>query len=282
MKYCLSKKYRSLLAFALALSVLFSLNVASFAEGKMQWKFPGSDDDMVYAWEFEKQVQEVVFNDIAMYIEFDVEDSGKQHVFSAGWLPEIPAEEQETASAFNTSFYHDLQGEAEYIEEADIYAADVNELIKSSGVSMDEAQNQWFTNMSLHTEHTYPYKIEIFDNFILHGRDIIIGAYGGKALNVEEDSINGYEAVKAAIDCTDVYNRDNFTEEEWENVKKSVFRNYIFLFEPESEYLICVCGTLDMDTLEKVAANLTVHETELERTSYNMGVNYLLCDLAKG
>ena len=282
MKYGLSNKCRGPLAFIVALILLLSADIACFAEGKMQWKYPQSGDDMVYAWEFEKQVEEVVFNDIAMFIEFDVKDSGKQHVFSAGWLPEIPAEEMETASAFNTSFYQELQGKAEYIEDSDIYAADVNELIEKSGLTVEEAQEYWFTSMSMHTEYTYPYKIDIYDNFTLHGRDIIIGAYGGKALSVEEDSINGYEAVKAAIDCTGVYNRDNFTDEEWENVKKSALRNYVFLFEPESEYLICVSGTLDMASLVTIAENITVHETELERSNYNMGVNYLLCDLAKG
>lgn len=282
MKYGLSNKCRGPLAFTVALILLLSADIACFAEGKMQWKYPQSGDDMVYAWEFEKQVEEVVFNDIAMFIEFDVKDSGKQHVFSAGWLPEIPAEEMETASAFNTSFYQELQGKAEYIEDSDIYAADVNELIEKSGLTVEEAQEHWFTSMSMHTEYTYPYKIDIYDNFTLHGRDIIIGAYGGKALSVEEDSINGYEAVKAAIDCTGVYNRDNFTDEEWENVKKSALRNYVFLFEPEGEYLICVSGTLDMASLVTIAENVTVHETELERSNYNMGVNYLLCDLAKG
>lgn len=275
--------FRYALASMLAASILFSVGVVSYAESeKMHWSYPQPGDDMIYYWEFEKNVQEVVFNDIAMYIQFDVEDTGKQHVFKANWLPEISDEEMETASYFDTSFYQELKGEAEYIEEADIFAANVDQLVEKSGISKDAAQNEWYTNISLFTEHTYPYRVEIYDNFTLHGNDVIVGAYGAKALSIEEDTINGCETVKASIDYTDVYNWENISEEDWDNLKKSVVRNYIFLFEPVSEYMICISGTLDMDNLEKIAENISVHETELERSSYNRGVNYLLCDLAKG
>jgi len=116
----------------------------------------------------------------------------------------------------------------------------------------------------------------------LCGRDAIVGAYGAEAVSVEEAVINGYDAVKAAIDYTHVYDDNNLNEEEWENVKKSIFKNYIFLFEPECEYMVCVSGTMDMDVLEKIAENIDVCETELQRSTYNTGVNYLLMDLAKG
>ena len=116
----------------------------------------------------------------------------------------------------------------------------------------------------------------------MYSRDAIVGAYGAESLSVEEAVINGYQAVKAAIDYTHVYDDSNLTEADWENIEKSIYKNYIFLFEPECEYMICVSGTMDMDVLEKIAENLDVHETELERETYNTGVNYLLMDLAKG
>lgn len=283
MKYINTKNVRLYMSVVLALVMVLSMSIFSYADGeKMQWHFPQPNDDMIYYWEFEKNVQEVQFNDIAMYLEFDVSDNGRQHLINAKWLPELSAEELETASTFNTSFYQHLKGISEYITEADIYGADVDELVKMSGLSTEEAQEKWFKILSVNTAYTFPYKIEIFDNFDLCGRDAIVGAYGAEAVSVDEAVINGYDAVKAAIDYTHVYDDNNLNEEEWENIKKSIFKNYIFLFEPECEYMICVSGTMDMDVLEKIAENLDVCETELQRSSYNTGVNYLLMDLAKG
>jgi len=280
MKHGLTKKHRSLLALAVVFTMLFSLNVFSFADGKMHWFYP-EGDELTYHWEYEKNIQQVQFNDVAMCIEFDVADGGRQHLIKAGWLPEISVE-AETLSYFNTSFYQYLDGISEYIAEADIYDIYADTLVEESGLSLKEAQEEWFTCISACTDNTYPYRIEIYNNFELYGRDIILGAYGAEALEVEEGVINGWEAVKSTIDYTGLYDESKFSEEEWENIKKSIIKNYIFLFDSESEYLICVCGTSDMDVLEKIAENLSIRETELERSTYDTGIDYLLADLARG
>jgi len=280
MKYGLTKKRKGMLAMVVVLTLLFSFSVSSFADGKMQWHHP-EGDELSYHWEFEKNVQEVRFNDVAMCIEFDVADGGRQHLIKAGWLPEISVE-ADTLSYFNTSFYQHLDGITEYISEADIYDMDADKLVEESGLSLQEAQEEWFTCISACTENTYPYRIEIYDNFDLHGRDIILGAYGAEALSVEECVLNGWETIKSTIDYTGLYDESNFSKEEWENIKKSIIKNYIFLFDSESEYMICVCGTSEMDVLEKIAENLCVYETELGRSTYNTGIDYLLADLARG
>lgn len=283
MKNGLTKKHKGMLALAVGLTLLLSLSVSSFADGKMRWYYPESSE-LSYHWEYEKNVQEVQFNDVAMCIEFDVADGGRQHLIKAGWLPEISVE-AETLSDFNTSFYQHLDGISEYISEADIYDMDADKLVEESGLSLQEAQEEWFTCISACTENTYPYRVEIYDNFDLHGRDIILGAYGAKALGVEEGEFKDWQAIKASIDYTGLYglyDESKFSDDEWEDIKKSIVKNYIFLFDSKSEYLICVCGTSDMDVLEKIAENLSVYETELERSTYNTGIDYLLVDLARG
>ena len=87
MKNSLTKKHKGMLALAVGLTLLLSLSVSSFADGKMRWYYPESSE-LSYHWEYEKNVQEVQFNDVAMCIEFDVADSGRQHLIKAGWLPE--------------------------------------------------------------------------------------------------------------------------------------------------------------------------------------------------
>ena len=74
------------------------ISMANFccAEGSgMSWAYPQPEDDLHYRWELEKNVSEVDFSDAAMYLSFDVSDSGKQHLIKAEWLPQVDRNEEE-------------------------------------------------------------------------------------------------------------------------------------------------------------------------------------------
>ena len=277
------KKYAMrFIAIFSALALCLSLGAVSFAEGaKMSWAYPQPGDDMIYHWEMEKNVSEVDFSDIAMYLSFDVADSGKQHLIKAGWLPELEDDADDVLD-YNQSFYNYLSFQTEFLQPSDIYALDVGELVEISGLTEDEAQNVWFTEIQIQTSDAYPYRIEIFDNFELYGRDLIQGAYGAEALSVEEGKLNGLQMIKACIDYSNLYDKSNFDEETWALIEKSIIKNYIYLFDNECEYMICVSGTSDMETLEKIAENVEVFETDLERSYYNDGLDYIFNDMARG
>lgn len=265
-----------------AVALCLSLGAAAFAEeAKMSWAYPQPGDDMTYHWEMEKNVAEVDFSDIAMYLSFDVSDSGKQHLVRANWLPEL-GDDADGVLGLNQSFYNYLSFQTEYLQSSDIYGLDVGELVEISGLTEEEAQNVWFTEIQIQTSDAYPYRIEIFDNFELYGRDLIQGAYGAEALSVEEGELNGLQMIKACIDYSNIYDRNNFDEETWALLEKSIIKNYIYLFDNEAEYMICVSGTSDMETLEKIAENVEVFETGLERFYYNDGLDYIFNDMARG
>ena len=269
------------------LTVLFAVTLAlpmSFPvyadDAKMNWAFPRPEDDMIYHWEMEKEISEVDFKDIAMYLSFDVADSGMQHLVRANWLPDV---EDEADSLFDmsVSFYKYLSFQSEY-QDSDIYGRDLAELIEESGLAEDEAQNVWYTEIQAQTANTYPYHIAVFDNFVLYGRDLIQGAYGAQALCVEEGELNGLQMIKASIDYSSLYDRSNFDDETWGRIEKSILKNYIYLFDNEAEYMICVSGTSEMDVLEKIAENLEIYETQLARKYYNDGMDYIFNDMGKG
>lgn len=271
--------FRSITAFLL---VALCLSASAYADGgKMKWAYPQPGDDMIYHWEMEKNVSEVDFSDVAMYLSFDVADSGKQHLIKANWLPEI-VDEADSLINMDISFYRQLSFETEYDVYSDVYGKNIAELTEASGLTEDEAKNEWFTAIQAQTANTFPYRIEILDNFMLYGRDLIQGAYGAKAVSVEDGELNGYQMIKACIDYTPIYDDNDFGDEIWANIKKSIVKNYIYLFDNDAEYMICVSGTSDMETLEKLAENIEVCETKLDRTYNNDGMDYIFNDMGKG
>lgn len=272
----------AIISLFLLISMLSGVSVWADNDSKMSWSYPQPDDDMIYHWEMEKNVGEVDFSDVAMYIDFDVKDSGKQHLISAQWLPELVGDDAEDTMEMNQSFFEHLSFHTEYQDGSDIYGKNVDELIEESGLSISEAQNDWYTSIQTQARHTYPYRIEIMDNFQLYGRDLILGAYGAEALSVVEAELNGMYMIKAVIDYTRIYDKLEFSDEDWENLQKSIVKNYVFLFDGEGEYLICISGTSDMDVLEKIGENLLVRETELNRTAYDNGLDYIFHDMARG
>lgn len=279
------KNGNKIIAFIALFTIIFSLSFISVCYAEENSKFilhyPQPGDDMIYYWEFEKQVEEVDFSDIALYISSDVAESGKQHLLRANWLPDIPVDELDNAMFLRTSFRDKLESESEYLEYSDIFERDVDDLIDESGLTQQEAE-EWYTCIHVPTSETYPFRIEIFNNFELYGRDIILGAYGAEATSVEEGKINDWKMIKASVDYTHLYDDIDLNEEQWQTVLRSIVQNYVFLFDEEAEYMICISGTMPMEKLEKIGENLEVLETELIRTDYDEGVNYILQDLAKG
>ena len=278
-----ARNIRSLFSVLVIFGLTFMLCTGVFADNnKMNWHYPQPDDDMIYHWELEKNGGEVDFSDIAMYISFDVADSGKQHLIKANWLPELDPEEAIGILRMDQSFYDYLSFQTEHLECSDIYGKDIGLIIGESGLSEDEAQNKWFTEIQIQTADTYPYRVEIFDNFELSGRDLIQGAYGAEALSVEDGELNGLQIIKASIEYTNIYDKSKVDAEEWALLEKSIIKNYIYLFDNECEYMICISGTSDMETLEKIGENIEVYETGLERNYYNDGLDYIFNDMARG
>lgn len=261
------------------------ISMANFccAEGSgMSWAYPQPEDDLHYRWELEKNVSEVDFSDAAMYLSFDVSDSGKQHLIKAEWLPQVDENEEEKLLNMDKSFYDELHFQTEYLAESDLYGHSIDELLELSGLSEAEAAEEWYTSIQLQTSNTYPYRIDIYDNFRLYGHDLILGAYGAEALSVDEGEINGMQMLKAVIDYTKIYSDREIDEESWKLIEKSLIKNYIFLFNSDGEYMISVSGTNGMDTLLKIAENIKVRETELVRTYYDDGIDYIFHDMGKG
>lgn len=279
------KKYfclRGLISICLIAALIASVSVFSFADGeKISWAYPQEGDDLSYQWELEKNVSEVDFSDAALYLSFAVQSGGRQHLVRANWLPELSEEEQESELDMSVSFLEHLAANIEYLDYSDIYGREIEKLLEESGLTEGEA-GEWYTSIEMQSALTYPYKIEVLDNYQLYGRDLILGAYGAKALSVEEATLGNYEMIKASIDYSPLYEDVELSALQWEELQKSIVKNYIFLFDSEEEYMICISGTSDMAILEKIGENIEVYETGLERNYFDNGLDYIFHDMGRG
>lgn len=76
------------------------------------------------------------------------------------------------------------------------------------------------------------------------------GVLNGKTEIVKQENRDGWEITEIVSD----YTESSFAS--WEIV------NYIFMFDPGRGYLVRVCGTDSMETLEEIAENLEIRESD--------------------
>lgn len=96
------------------------------------------------------------------------------------------------------------------------------------------------------------------------------GVLNGKAEVVKQETWDGWEITEIVSD----YTESSFAS--WEIV------NYIFMFDPARGYLVKVCGTDSMETLEKIAENLEIRESAKPpyKHPYSETIGFL--DLGRG
>ncbi len=96
------------------------------------------------------------------------------------------------------------------------------------------------------------------------------GVLNGKAEVVKQETWDGWEITEIVSD----YTESSFAS--WEIV------NYIFMFDPARGYLVKVCGTDSMETLEKIAENLEIRESDKPpyKHPYSETIGFL--DLGRG
>ena len=97
------------------------------------------------------------------------------------------------------------------------------------------------------------------------------GVLNGKTEIVKQENWDGWEITEIVSDYTE---SKNFCS--WGTV------NYIFMFDPERGYLVKVCGTDSMETLEKIAENLEIRESDTPPYEYPFSEEIGYLDLGRG
>lgn len=97
------------------------------------------------------------------------------------------------------------------------------------------------------------------------------GVLNGKTEIVKQEKRDGWEVIEIVSDYTEC---QSFCS--WEIV------NYIFMFDHEHGYLFKVCGTDSMETLEEIAENLEIRESDMPSYENPYSESYGLLDLGRG
>lgn len=97
------------------------------------------------------------------------------------------------------------------------------------------------------------------------------GVLNGKTEIVKQENRDGWEITEISSDYTEC---QSFCS--WESV------NYIFMFDPERGYLVRVSGTDSMETLEKIAENLEIRESDMPPFESPFSEEIGILDLGRG
>lgn len=278
----MTMKIRSFFTFVICTVLLLSLGgFSAFADNEYSMAVveKREGEKYVYHWEMDGNVEACDFSDAGLILDFAADEVSTQLVCKASWLPEL--DEIDGELYLIQSFGKMLDDHTKYIEYSDLYGKDYSALLDESGLSKAEAE-EWFCSYELQSRYAFPYRYGVLNGFELFDRDLILGAYGAEAEIVREGEMNGCKLLEVAVNYSALYEGKDFTDEQWEQINQSIEKNYLFLFNEEEGYLVYVCGTMDMDTYEKIAESIDVRETELVRGPFDTGLDYIFFDMGKG
>lgn len=256
-------KRKAMRTILIAAVIICLLTVTAVALGGMIYVEPEEKEVFVLELNGENEGKTMVFDEIALILRCETDKECSDVFFKAGWLPEEPNERRAVNPLylFEAGLGHgdnmELYDEKLYSEELKKYRSN----LEKAGLSEKEAEN-WYYFVGLTLERDIPYQIAIYTGDYLYKRDLTLGTYGGEVKIVKEAVLNNFQLLEVAVDLTDsqIYkNRD------W--ITKETMPNYIFLFDQEKDCLVKIGGTLDMETLEKIAENIELYDTGIKRTA---------------
>ena len=202
-------------------------------------------------------------------VSFDTQPDGYMYVFRPTWVPLEPTAVTTVYgwAEDEARFKLGMAAPAETQEEKTAVKAGTEELLSRLGMTAQEAET-WYTSYDadqIYVEDVLgadiPYKIELYSNSDLYNGDFAIGddPYENEGVRVDfvKDEVDG--------DWHEIWAHVDETETEHSKVFRSPLdeTNFVLRFNLAKGYLVYVPGTLDFDTLHKIAENVEVLRTEL-------------------
>ena len=225
--------------------------------GHMRAEVP--QNGLHYTVEDAGRVQNIDLPDTAMVVRVDCEAQGRLPALRFGWLPEGVPEPGVTAG-INYSILQLLEDGSELELYPGWKARPLDTLLAEAGMTAEEA-GRWYFGHHCEKVNSALLEIRAYDCCSIHGRDLLLGMDGGTAELVAEGTRGEYEMLEIRVDYTSFYEASDHPCPAAEYVK-----NYLFLFEPQEQYLLFLGGSdsdYSFETLEKIADNLEVRLTGL-------------------
>lgn len=237
----------------------------------------------VYTYDDTNTPHEYDLPDVAMVINVDTRDEATDIVMRFGWLPEGAPDPGEPRYREDSSYF----GFLDFFKDHDIYPGwehrSLEEMLSLAGMTEEEAKS-WYGGYSWENEHHALLHVSVLDAATLYQEDLLLGMYGGEASIIREGTRGPYELLEVQVDYTEHYR--GVEEASGVSVREVEFlKNYLFLYEPEAQYLIFVGGSdldFSFETLEKIADNLEIRITDFPSYTAHDRQSYIILDLGRG
>lgn len=222
-------------------------------------------------------VQQWTTNKPAMVFNFSTTAESAVYYLQANWLPSEP----EHAFNMYTDFWSDAvsqlihEGIPYEQQTEEMRLALINEMLREHGLTEEEAKS-WYYRYDAETMEDVAYQVLISSPASLYNMEFTLGTTGSTATVVKEELHGDVRELRIAVDST---------ETAWAQIAPDeplIHCNYIFLYNEAEGWLVRVQGTLDMDTLEKIADSIEVYKSDMTMEYKDNGQRMGILDVGRG
>ena len=225
-------------------------------------------------------------------VRFDTMPESTFYAFRADWLPSDPSY---VNTLYNMAWdmarnrLH-MPGLPATEEEKQAVDRETAEVLTEMGVTEAEAKT-WYTGYDSNTTYTpdtpegptppknvpldIPYQIDLSNSSDLYKLDCLVGGDGGQVELLREETEGDWQTLWLRVSQGDEHHTEDY-------VNPLCPYGIVLRFNTAEGYLIRVAGTLDCETLHKIAENIQVLRTELETVADREEQGYSFMDLSQG
>lgn len=195
----------------------------------------------------------IVRDDIGIVLRYEVPKETNQVVYKANWLPGEPNWSYDLKTYVEDRFQY--QYSSSWLEEE----SPTDRGAYAAAIGLPEADwSNWRVGYCCRAYGKIEYYVEVLSGAWLYERDMVIGMYGGTGTVEREWTEGDFSCMEISMDYS---TSDN------PSVAKLGLYHYLLYFNEQDGYLLEVAGSDDVETLEKIAANVELHVTGIKRTA---------------
>lgn len=235
------------------------MSVTAFAAAYfgVDYRMTEEDERQVYQIQYGNRTHDLSYN-ATMVMNFASQPEGNLYAFRTTWTPSEPTGPK-TLSLYRWAVYEAMNRlgmQHMKANEQNPQTQDaIAQVLKEMGVTAEEAES-WYTFCDTDDDWDIPYQIELLNTTDLYNRDFLVG-YDGAAVQIAKDETEG--------DWQELWINIDQTVLDWAEGQESPIlnSNHVLRYNLKEGYLIKISGTLDFETLHKMAENTEVLKTEL-------------------
>ena len=213
----------------------------------------------------------VVFN-------FSTVPEANEYYIRANWLPSEPDHAMTLLGAIQWEAKKALFQEG--LSDEEITEERLNDatgrMLEEYGVTQEEAET-WYSRYDTETMEDIPYQVYISSPVDLYNKEFRLGFAGSVVEIVRDETHDGLHEMRFTLDNSQTDHGLAYPQD-----KVNHLVNYILLYSEEEGYLIHIQGTLDMDTLARVAENLEVLKTGHIEVYEDNGMRSAILEIGRG